>query len=207
LIIPSSRLNIWTLDSFNMLAFILIFAAGGSTNSGSGYDNFVHFWNTYFNYPGFEAWKFFNLALFIAIMVYLVKKPLSEAFKAKRETIRAELIKAEQEKQAALVKLTAAEAKLARADAESAAVAEHAKAEADAEKTRIAEQTRIEIGKLREQANGEIERTGKLAKLELRRFSAEESIRLAEEKIKKEINAEKDARLIKANIEAIGGLN
>ncbi len=190
-----------------IFSFILVFAAGGSANSGSGYDNFVHFWNTYFNYPGFEAWKFFNLAIFIALMVYLVKKPLSEAFKAKRETIRAELIKAEQEKQAALIKLTAAEARLARVDAESAATLEHAKSEAEAEKTRIAEQTKFEIGKLREQAEGEIERTGKLAKLELRRFSAEESIHLAEEKIKKEINAEKDARLVKANIQAIGGLN
>ena len=198
-------------EIFYMLAFIfsfiLIFAAEGKANGESGYAQFVHFWNTYFNYPGFELWKFINLAIFIAVMVYLLKKPLSDAFKAKRETIRAELIKAEAEKQAALAKLTAAEARMAQLDTESTAVVEHAKAEAEAEKTRIAEQTRIEVGKLREQANGEIERTSKLAKLELRRFSAEESIRLAEEKIKKEINAEKDARLVKANIQAIGGLN
>ena len=191
----------------SIFSFILIFAAEGKANSESGYAQFVHFWNTYFNYPGFELWKFINLAIFIAVMVYLLKKPLSDAFKAKRETIRAELIKAEAEKQAALAKLTAAEAQMARLDAESNTVVEHAEAEAEAEKTRIAEQTRIEVGKLREQANGEIERTSKLAKLELRRFSAEESIRLAEEKIKKEINAEKDARLVKANIQAIGGLN
>lgn len=190
-----------------IFSFILIFAAEGNANSGSNYAKFVHFWNTYLNYPGFEAWKFFNLALFIAIMIYLVKKPLSEAFKAKRETIRAELIKAEAEKQAALAKLTTAESRLARLDAESAEVVEHAKQEAEAEKNRILQQTEFEIGKLREQASGEIERTSKLAKMELRRFSAEESIRLAEEKIKKEITAEKDARLVKANIEAIGGLN
>ena len=195
------------LHTYNMLAFILIFAAGGSANSGSGYDNFVHFWNTYLNYPGFEAWKFFNLALFIALMVYLIKKPLSEAFKARREMIRAELIRAEQEKQAALVKLTAAEARLARLDGETAEVREHAEAEAEAEKNRILEQIEVETKRLREQANGEIERANKIARLRLRRFSAEESIRLAEEKIKKEINAEKDARLVKANIEAIGGLN
>ncbi len=190
-----------------IFSFILIFAAEGNANSGSGYDKFVHFWNEYFNIPGFELWKFINLAIFIAVMVYLLKKPLSEAFKAKRETIRAELIKAEAEKQAALAKLTASEAKLAGLDAESNSVVEHAKAEAEAEKTRIAEQTKFEVSKLREQAKGEIERTSKLAKLELRRFSAEESIRLAEEKIKKGINAEKDAQLVKANIQAIGGLN
>ncbi len=47
-------------------------------------------------------------------MIYLLKKPLTNAFKAKRETIRAELIKAEEERQAALAQLTATEAKLSR---------------------------------------------------------------------------------------------
>ncbi|CAN5375900.1 hypothetical protein BH20ACI1_BH20ACI1_21720 [soil metagenome] len=190
-----------------MLAFIFIFAAETSTSGESGYDNFVHFWNTYFNYPGFELWRFINLAIFVAIMVYLLKKPLTNAFKAKRETIRAELIKAEEERQAALAQLTATEAKLSRLDAESAQVLEHARQEASAEKARIANQMEFEIGKLREQAGSEVERESKLANLKLRRFSAEESIRLAEEKIKKQINANKDARLIKAGIESIGGLN
>jgi len=82
-----------------------------------------------------------------------------------------------------------------------------AEQEAAAEKSRITEQTEFEINKLREQAIGEIERKNQLARLELRRFSAEESIRLAEEKIRREINPEKDARLVRANIESIGGLN
>lgn len=161
----------------------------------------------YLNYPGFEAWKFLNLAIFIAIMVYLVKKPLSEAFKAKRETIRAELIKAEEEKQAALAKLTAAEAKLARIDSESEEIVENAKQEAKAEKARIAKEAGDEIKRLRAQAENEIERKSQQVKAELRRFSAEESVRLAEEKIKKNINAAKDAKLVKANIKSIGGLN
>lgn len=194
-----------------MLAFIynflLVFAAESSVSGESGYSNFVHFWNTYFNYPGFELWRFINLAIFIAIMVYLLKKPLTEAFKAKRETIRAELIKAEEERQSALAQLTATEAKLGRLDAESAEVLAQARQEAAAEKARIAKQAEFEISKMREQAGSEIEREGKLANLKLRRFSAEESIRLAEEKIKKQINAQKDARLIKAGIESIGGLN
>jgi F0F1-type ATP synthase membrane subunit b/b' len=140
-------------------------------------------------------------------MIYLLRKPLSSAFKAKRETIRAELIKAEQERQAALAKLTATEAKLTQLDAEAEKIRRRAAQEANAEKTRINEQTEFEITKLREQANSEIERAGKQIKTDLRRFSAEESIRLAEAKIKKEITAEKDARLVKANIQSIGGLS
>jgi F-type H+-transporting ATPase subunit b len=188
--------------------FILMFAApSGSAGGDSAYGRFVDFWNHYLNYPGFEAWRFFNLAVFIAIMVYLVKKPLSNAFKAKREQIRAELIKAEAEKQAALAQLTSTEAKLASLEAEAQAIRQRAEAEAEAEKRRIAEQTEFEISKLREQAMNELERKSKQARLELRRFSAEESIRLAEEKIKGEITAEKDAQLVRASIQSIGGLN
>ena len=185
--------------------FILIFAAPtAGSESGHGV---MDYYNHYLNFPGFEAWRFFNLTVFVAILIYLLKKPLTAAFKAKRETIRAELIRAEAEKQAALAQLTATEAKLVGLDAEAQAIRQRAEQEAAAEKSRITEQTEFEISKLREQAIGEIERKNQLARLELRRFSAEESIRLAEEKIKAEMTDEKDARLVKANIQSIGGLN
>lgn len=193
-----------------MLAFVysFIFLAAEGGHAGGG---FLAWWrdnaDPVLNYPGFEAWKFINLAIFVSILVYLLKKPLSEAFKTKREAIRAELIRAEEEKQAALAQLTTTEAKLIRLETEAAEVRERAAREASVERTRISEQTEFEIGKLRSQATSEIERSSQLARLELRRFSAEESIRLAEEKIRREINAEKDARLVRANIQSIGGLN
>lgn len=161
----------------------------------------------WWNYPGFEAWKFLNLTIFVLILVYLLKKPLSSAFKAKREAIRAELIKAEEEKQAALNQLTLAEAKLARIESESDEIVEKAKQEAEEEKARILREAEVEANRLRAQAENEIERQSQLVRLELRRFSAEESVRLAEEKIKQNINAAKDARLVKANLKSIGGLN
>ena len=76
-----------------------------------------------------------------------------------------------------------------------------------AEKRRITAQTEFEIKKLRQQADSEIERASKQARAELRRFSAEESIRLAEEKIRREINPEKDAQIVRASIQSIGGLS
>lgn len=189
-----------------MLAFLFKFTFAFAETE-TGWNKFLHFYNDYLNYPGFEAWRFFNLAIFIAIMVYLLKKPLTNAFKARREMIRAELIKAEAEKQAALAQMTSTEAKLAALDAEAQRIRARAEAEAEAEKSRISEQTEFEIGKLREQATSEIERKSKQVRQELRRFSAEESIRRAEEKIKAEINADKDARLVRASIQSIGGLN
>lgn len=182
-----------------MVAFfttsLLLLAGGGG------------FYDRYFNVPGFEAWKFLNLAIFVALMIYVAKKPLSDAFKAKREQIRAELIKAEAEKQAALAKLTSAEAKLAQLETEKENVINKAKEEAAYEAKRLAEQTQIEVDRLRLQSEAELARLSAQSRNELRRFSAQESIRLAEEKLRSEIDGVNDARLVKASIAEIGGLN
>lgn len=185
-----------------MLAVLFLFFAETSQSGGSGWSQF---WNQYLNYPGFEAWRFINLAIFVGLLVYLLKKPLSDTFKAKREEIRAELIKAEEEKQAALAKLTEAEAKLARLDTEKENVLTRAKEEAAAESKRLAEQTEFEVKKIREQTNSEIARTAALAKHSLRKISADETIRLAEEMLKEKIGAKEDAKLIKSGIENLGG--
>ncbi|MGE3467421.1 MAG: hypothetical protein AB7J13_10865 [Pyrinomonadaceae bacterium] len=188
-----------------MFAFIysVVFLFAGS----GGESGYMRFYNEWFNIPGFEAWKFINLGLFIAILVYLLKKPLGDAFKAKRDQIRAELIKAEAEKQAALAKLTTVEAKLAQLDADKEEILHNAKEEAAAEKKRLAEQTRSDIERLRLQSDAEMSRLLGQSRSALRRFSAEESIRRAEEKLRAQIDGGVDAKLVKASIQEIGGLN
>ncbi|HEX6278480.1 MAG TPA: hypothetical protein VFZ49_00575 [Pyrinomonadaceae bacterium] len=188
-----------------MLAILTNFLLFAAAPAGQG--GFMDFYNTWLNYPGFEAWKFVNLAIFLLIIGYFVKRPLSEAFKAKREAIRADLIRAEEEKKAALARFTSVEAKLASLDNERQLILNKAKAEADAEAARIAGTAEAEVAKLKGQTSGEIVRLTQLAKLELRRFSAEESIRLAEEKLRSRIDQNADANLVKSGIQAIGGLN
>jgi len=182
--------------------FMLLLAGGGGAQSG-----LMKFYNDWFNIPGFEAWKFVNLAIFIALMIYFVKKPVSDAFKTKREQIRAELIKAEEEKQAALVRLTSAEGKLAQLDTEKENILQKAKDEAAFEKKRLADQTKTDVERLRQQSEAELARAANQTRAELRRFSAVESIRLAEKKLRKQIDGKTDAKLVKSNIAEIGGLN
>ena len=186
------------------LSSVVVLASTGEHGSSGG---FTEFYDKYLNYPGFELWKFINLGIFVAILVYLVKTPLTEGFKKRREAIRAELIKAEQDRQAALADLTATEAKLAGVAHERSTILQRAKEEAEAEKQNIARQTEMEIAKLREQAESELNRLVQQSRTELRRFSAEESVRLAEEKLRGKINADNDAVLVKSSIESIGGLS
>ena len=186
----------------NTIILLTAEAAHGGAEGG-----FTHFYNEYFNIPGFELWKFINLAIFIGLMVYLTRKPLSEAFTAKREQIRSELIKAEEERQAAVSRLTAAEAKLAQLETEKQNILEKARQEAEFEKKRLTEQSRLDAERLRQQAEAELARVQNQSRNELRRYSAEESIRLAEEKLRAQIDGTADARLVRASIQEIGGLN
>jgi len=183
---------------------VLLLSAAAETGSQGG---FTEFYNKYLNYPGFEAWKFVNLAIFVAFAVYVGKKKLAPSFVAKREEIRAELIKAEEEKQNALKLLTSAEAKLAGLETDKAEIFKRAKLEADAEKKRLAEQTEGDIKRLHEKVSSEVARLQKQVLVRLRLFSVDESLRLAEEKLKAQMDRDKDSRLVKNSISSIGGMS
>lgn len=159
----------------------------------------------WWNYPGVEAWKFFNLLVFVLAAVYLLRRPLSDALKGRRERIREELRRAQQERDRALADLQEIETRLSRLDEEVANIRRHAEEEAVAERERLSRETATELAKLREASQREIESAGKAARQELREFAARQSLKLAEEAIKREIKAEDDTRLIGLGIEQLGG--
>jgi len=161
----------------------------------------------WWDYPGFELWKFINLGIFVLGLVYVLTKKvkLGEAFRSRRENIKNELARARQERDAAMAKLKEVEERLARLNSEVATIKEQSKHEAEQERERIARSTETDIAKLKDQAQREIESAGKAARNELRRYTAEQSVRLAEEMIRREMRPEDDARLITRNIEELGG--
>ena len=160
----------------------------------------------WWDYPGFELWKFVNLAIFVTVLVIALRKffGVPEMFRNRKETIKAELEKARTERDAALAKLKEVEERLASLDSQVAAIKERSMTEAREERERIARSTQDEIAKLTAQAQREIENAGVVAKTDLRRFTAEQSVRLAEEMIKRDIRPDDDARLFKRGIEEMG---
>ena len=160
----------------------------------------------WWNIPSFEAWRWLNLIIFVAVFVYILRRPVSEAMRARREGIRRDLMQAQEERNAALAKLEEVEARLARLDAEVSSVREQSEREATEERERIRKSTEEETRKLREQAQREIESAGKAARQELREFAADQSVRLAEEMIRRDIKPEDDARLVSLRVEELGGV-
>jgi F-type H+-transporting ATPase subunit b len=158
----------------------------------------------WYNYPGFEAWKFINLILFIGALIFLLRRPVSASMRARRESIRKELMRAQEERNAAMAKLEEVNARLARLEEETATLRTHAEQEAAAERERIARTTEEETRKVREQAQREIESAGKAARLELRRYAAEQSTSLAEELLRRDLRRDDDERLLRDYIEELG---
>src|SRR2546429_3559802 len=156
----------------------------------------------WWDYPGFELWKFINLGIFVLALVYVLTKKvkLGEAFKSRRENIKSELARARQERDAAMAKLKEVEERLARLGSEVATIQEQSKHEAEQERERIARSTETEMAKLKDQEKREIESAGKAARNEMRRYTAEQSVRPAEEMIRREMRPQDDSRIINRNI-------
>ena len=180
---------------FNQFRFLIAIAA------------FDPWYPDWLHYPGLELWKFVDLFLFIGIALFLhyrFGRPIREALRSRGEGIKQELLRAREERDRAVAKLAEVEARFANLDSEVAKVKEKAQAEAEAEKQRIVLATAEEIARTRDQAKREIESAGKAARQELRRFAAEESIRLAEGLLEREIRAEDDTRLTSLSVEELG---
>lgn len=159
----------------------------------------------WWNYPGLELWKFANLLLFVLAALYLIRRPLREGLRSRSEAIKMELKRAKEERDQALAKLSEVESRFANLDAELSKVKARTAAELDAERERIRATTEDEVARMREQAKREIESAGKTARHGLRRFAAQESIRMAEDILKKEIGPEEHARLTNRSIEELRG--
>lgn len=169
---------------------LLLLAAEGS----------MEWLETYFNYPGLEAWKFLNLAIFLVAAIYILRKPINAALLARRDAIQQELVTAQTEREQALAKVAEADALLTRVDDDVRAVNEQARQEVESERERVATATEREMEKLKDQAQREIERANKIARQELRQFLAQRSIELARKSISNQMRPEDDTALIKESI-------
>jgi ATP synthase F0 subunit b len=150
--------------------------------------------------------KLVNLLLFVGVMFYFLRRTIIGAFRGRQESIRSELMHAEEERAAAEARLQEVEGRLARLDAEVEAIRANAQKEAAEERARVGRATEAEIRKIREQARREIESASKAARAELRTFTAEQSVKLAEEMIRRDIRPEDDAHLAREYVEELGGV-
>ena len=140
--------------------------------------------------------KLINFAIYLAILVFLLRKPLAAFFASRSAEIETNLQRAQREKQAALAQLKTVEERLNRLDDEVAQIRSQAAQEAEAEYARVIAGAREDAARLEEMARREIQSLTKAARLELKSYAAEQAVSLAEGVIRREMQPADAQRIV-----------
>lgn len=147
---------------------------------------------------GVPMWisKGVNLAIFLALLYWLLRKPMREFFAARLAQVRETLDRARKERDAAQAKMTELDARLNRLGAELAEIKAQGQREAAAERERAQAEAQRDAEKVRASAQRDIEAAKQVAMADLREFAATKAVDLAEQMIRRELTPEDDARLL-----------
>ena len=149
------------------------------------------FWTSPTGFP-----KLVNLAIFLAVLYLLLRKPTREFFRQRLASVRETLDRAAREKQEATNKMAELDQRLNRLDTELAKIKEQSEHEAAAERARMDVESKRDVEKIREMAGREIEAAKQVAIADLRAFAAMKAVDLAEQLIRREMTPADDARLV-----------
>lgn len=138
----------------------------------------------------------FNVIIFFGILYFVLRKPTRDFFAGRFARIRSRLERAAKEKAEAQARLRTIDERLAQLDHEAARIKEISRQEAAAESERLKVQTQTEIEKIRDTVRREIEAAKQTALVELRQYTAANTVTLAEQIIRRELNPADDAALL-----------
>ena len=160
----------------------VLYAAGGS-DGGSPLMDFV--------------WKTLNVAVLVAIIYKFARKPVASALNSTAQSAKQVVDDARSAEEKITSELSGMRFQIYVLEKEAVEMVAAAKKDAENEKTRIIEEGRQELVRMKEQARFTLEQERRKAEDDLRNWVAEESVKLAEEKLKKEMNQKRQAKLVK----------
>jgi len=131
-----------------------------------------------------SAWKWANFLVLAGGLGYLAGKSAPAFFAARSMKIRKDMIDADELRRDADARAAAVERRLANLEAEIAALRAEAHKEERAEGERLRQHAASEMAKIQIHAEQEIAAAGKAARMDLKRYSAELAVDLAEKKIR-----------------------
>jgi F-type H+-transporting ATPase subunit b len=146
---------------------------------------------------GLQGWKWANFLLLAAGIGYLIGKNAGPFFAARSRALAKDLADSDFIRQDAGERAAAVERRLAALESEIAGLRAEAQAETQAETERQAAHRAAEIAKIQEHAKQEIDAAAKAARMDLRRYSAELAIHLAEQRIRAGITPASEDNLVR----------
>ena len=165
---------------------------------------FVSFWSTSLYAAGSGGsssmdfiWKVVNVVVLAAIIYKFAKKPVAAALGSSAESAKKVIDDARNAEEKISADLSEMHSKIAGLEKEALEMVEAAKKDAEDAKARIVEEGKLEIQRMKEQASFALKQEQRKAEDDLRRWIAEESVKLAEGTLKKEMNQNEQKKLVK----------
>jgi F-type H+-transporting ATPase subunit b len=147
--------------------------------------------------------KIVNFVLLVGTLVYFLRAPLSGYLATRRTQVRAELDAAEAMKRTAAEQIAQMDEKLKALPRELDDLKARGQAEIAAEEARIRELAEAERVRLVEQASRDIDQQVRMAQRALVEHAADLAVSVAEQKIKREITGDDQARLVKTYLDQV----
>jgi F-type H+-transporting ATPase subunit b len=143
-----------------------------------------------------DTFRVMNFAVLVIVLVFLLRKPLSQALRSRITVIKDQLEDLEARKDEAERKLAEYNEKLAQLEQEAEKIVEDYVKQGNEAKERIMKEAEASAEKLKAQARRNIEHEFERAKLALQEEIFETSLRKAEEIIKNKISDDDQDRIV-----------
>jgi F-type H+-transporting ATPase subunit b len=147
-----------------------------------------------------------NFGIFGGLLFFILKGPLSAAFKARAKELEELLNQAEKDKAEGEAQLKELEAKMAGLQAELAGILAKTEADSESERQRILETARAEAEAILAQAKTEIDFQKRLAEKELRALVATLAVEGATKRLEIQLQGETAGKILDRAIEKVGGV-
>jgi F-type H+-transporting ATPase subunit b len=162
-----------------------------------------HHEKTYFGIPGWIL-KLANMLLFIGVLVYFVKGPVSKAFAERSEAIRRANEEARERRARADQMAGEIQARLAAIEAEVRSIHERAEAEGERQKRELIAAAETESQKILAVARNEVDNRLKHARTELTAFAGQLAAERAEQILREKITEQDQRKLFQDSLQQVG---
>ena len=128
---------------------------------------------------------------------YLIGKNAGPFFATRSQQIRKDMLESQEARRQAEARAAEVDRRLASLETEIAALRAESQKEGEAETERLSRQTAAEMAKIQAHAEQEIVSAGKAARMELKRYSSQLAVELAEQRIRARMNPETQEALVR----------
>lgn len=153
----------------------------------------------------YPLWQTINLVAFLALLVWLLRRPIAQFFGNRRDDVAGTVKKAEADRSRAEALAKEIDDRLSRIEGEIEALRVHAREQAEAEEKEIASRAVEEAERVAARSRTELDARVRSARNELTAYAADLAVELARDLVKKNVTPEDESRALAEGVKELAG--